>query len=191
MNTLNCQGFSGPIVFSVDVQTNLREIIGSFQGTGPSAQIWMPLLTLAEACNPTGIKAGAAKCHISQYLPCGPGQLSPNALAMYHNNNAAGGSNNALEGVLTNILGALPRVQDTLSKVIASSREEPQNMGKMIDHVQQTLLMPLIDGLGNQENIQPAVSKILDGFRNLSNAMQQTSGGAVQIQPPTTDSLME
>lgn len=162
VNSLNCRVFTGPIHLTGEVQVNLEGLLSAFTGTGPSAQIWWPLLDLAEACNPVGVNADAARQHLHQYMPPG----------MVLNTKAPKPMN--LENILNNVMTAIPHVQDTLTKVIHSTREDPNNMSTVIDHVHSNLLRPLLEGMGNQESLEPAVNKILDGFRGLSQAMQQS-----------------
>lgn len=163
VNSLNCKAFGGPIQFAPDVQTDLDAILSSFTGTGPSAQVWWPLLELAEACNPVGINVDAARLHLQQFMPPGTVTLQKNAPMSSMN----------LDNILSNVMNAIPHVQDTLSKVINSTREDPNNMNSVIDHVQTNLLRPLLEGMGNQATLEPAVNQILDGFRGLSQVMQQ------------------
>lgn len=180
INSLNCKAFTGPVQFSVDVHIDLDAILSSFVGTGPSAQVWWPLLDLAEVCNPVGVNVGAARGHLQQYMP--PGTV--------RSTNTAASNQMNIHNILNNVMNILPHVQDTLSKVITSTRDDPTNMNSVIDHVQSNLLRPLLEGMGNQETLEPAVNKILDGFRGLGQVVQQPSHPTLEAAPLALEANM-
>jgi len=172
VNNLNVQGFTGEVNLCNDVVVDFGKLMGAFQGTGPSAQVWYPFLALAESCNPMAIRADPARQHLQQYLPnynaslvCTPSNSQFPSMA----------PKTGLDGILTNVVAALPKIQDTLSKVLSTTRDEPTNINTIIDHVQDSLLKPLLEGMGNNEQVEPVVKGILDGFRNLGQVMNNNA----------------
>lgn len=167
VNNLNIQGFTGELNLSNDTVVDFGKLMGAFQGTGPSAQVWYPLLALAESCNPTAIKADPARQHLQQFLP----NHSTSLVCAGSSQFPSMAPKTGLDGILTNVVAALPKIQDTLSKVLATTRDEPTNINTIIDHVQDSFLKPLLEGMGNNEQVEPVVKGILDGFRNLGQVM--------------------
>lgn len=50
-------------------------------------------------------------------------------------------------------------------------------MNGIIDQVQNVLLKPIMEGMGPEgQQLQPAITQILDGFRGLNSAMSGPTG---------------
>ena len=182
VNTLDHTLFANDLVFPT-CSLSLRQMLGAFShlpvAYGP---LWLALLDVAQLANPQGVQTDAGRHYIVQQMAAGagagvvaapsPGPAGPN-----------------LEGILGNILGAFPGLQDCVNKILANrdTGAPETDLNQVVHQVQTVLLGPVLESMKvnnpNGPDIGPAITQILAGFRGLNAAIATTASAPA----PTDD----
>lgn len=147
----------------------------SKSGPGPFGTVWLALLDVAAACDPT-LDIAAAR----QYVQQRAADPAPGA--------APGMPDTAqIDGILSAVAAAFPGIGDTVQQIIAPiihGTATPGGAGgddivNVMENLQQKLLSPLLSNLGGAgADVAPAVTQILEGFKALNQALNATGPAA-------------
>jgi hypothetical protein len=167
VNSLDHTLFVNDLAFST-CSLSLREVMAVFSKVpGAYGPLWLALLDVAQAANPQGVQADAGRAFIRQQMgsvAAQPPTPPPRDTAQ-------------LEGILGNLIGAFPGLQDCMSQIM-SVREGETDITQVVEKIQDVLLKPIMDGMRasnpSAPDIEPAISQILAGFRGLNSAIAQT-----------------
>lgn len=183
-----------PTVAPPPVSVPLGAILGRFSQLGSVVfgTVWLSVLDLAEACNPTGINVTEARAFIHRSMQQAEQQNnqphsggSPPHSAVFDLPNQA-----QMDGLMQSIMGAFPAIGEQVAQLSASSDAEMGN--NILDSLQNSLLKPMLDTLSANPamgNVGPCVTQILDGFKNLNRALNAaTVAPAAENTVPSVDS---
>lgn len=155
------------------VRLDLRAVLDPFSKLGPvpHGSVWLSLVQLAHAANPTNINLADCQSFIRSQMP-GEGALGIQLPQPAQ-----------LESVMGSIVKAFPGLQDCMSQIMSGDPNAgPDDVNAIVDRVQNVLVQPLLASLRSSNpdapDLAPAISKILDGFRGLNEAIGPNAGGS-------------
>jgi hypothetical protein len=182
--------FGNPIPFP-GTPVPLGPILERFSklGARPFGAVWLAVLDLAEACNPTLDVAGA-RDYIRQRTsaaaaapPGGPGDAGLPTQAQ-------------IDGILRSVVAAFPGIGDAVQEIVApilagaaNPATSADGVTNLMESLQTTLLKPMLENLaGSGNDVMPAISQIMEGFKSLNHALNAapadgppTAGGDVTM----------
>lgn len=207
VSNLDHSQFVNPLCLSPAVRINLCNVLAPFKalGLGVYGDVWLRLLDVAEAAGPgTFQNTGSAREYIRiRQQQVQVDALPPDAGLAPPRDPFSGGvsmpSPAQLDGVLQTVLGAFPGLRDSVSQIVASAEAADAagggvqgSMNAVVDHVQQLLTGPLLQGLQQQtgssgDQLKTCIMQIMDGFRGLNTAL--VSGAAHTQHPSSADEM--
>lgn len=173
----------------------LRDIMQLFGRHGKVAcgRVWLRLLDVADAANPDTVQSVESRRFIQHEID----QVSTGSVATSATQQASlmnSGTNNnlpngfSLDSIVSGALASFPGLADCVQQIISGAGllgnattadssgngTNPEHMNAVIDQVQDTLLKPILESLGNNpavNNIQPAITQIISGFKELNSIL--------------------
>ena len=160
---------------------HLSGILDAFGATGHIAcgRVWLSLLDVADAAHPSN--NGTDTVQARKFILSKMGGSS-SACGMDLSVHQGTSPLPPLDQLLGSVLGTFPGLQDTLQQLLVNAMGSSgdasscggESVNAMLDHVQQSLLDPLLAKMQDTPgapNIAPAMQQILGGFRVLTDQL--------------------